>query len=754
MRRIGTAWINLVFLIPLIVLSVLVWKDYSNQISNARSTLPEVVQLYYLDGGKKILSVTNNGFDGLKGKLYDKDSQRELKEITFRSNIHNQIAASYQKGRLAIATFDDNTGLQLQMINGAGDTEELGEGQLQFSGFLDSHVFPWRGQLIIAGENPDSAPYLAQLKDGKLSIHDLNKEGLFPSRPIRIDKAMGNFLSDYPLPLFQVNLQDQRDGYVSAIPDAGGRLLAAVQGKDESTFDTEERAGLEFAKKLGFNPAKMIKVDSEYPIQARYYNALTSEWSGVVKTPSPIYQAHLYSLNEDEILIAGSTTKDEAEGKTAGYIYNETTNQFISVTPIVGQLPFEELNSDDLQFYKEAGTNLFYYSGKSTSAGWMDLQTRSIQTQTVEGVKQWQLEEGGDQISFKTFVSYVKRGGPLVLNWAIWIFIPVILFGLIVILPKMLVSANRRRLEKGVIVEGYISDLAETGTYVNEQPLVRFTVTFEDQGQMKEVAIKKVISLLYPIRPGDRVMISYNRKKHKAVFVTPEDLNQVNVQPEEQRIEGAILAGMDRCGAVNRGEALRLRFTSGSRTYAVPVVQPPSFEYRVGETADLLEIGGIIRLVKYAGRDMAPPGGQLTLEGEVIGVRPMDIVIEGRRLTLFDMLVTYGTERMPKEASQFVPEYQKVPVGTVLPVIAKKEELLKELRLLKGKQGSGKVVRVEYNGTLGERPLARITVERGDAEYKIEQAIEPVYGVQEDDEVWIAYDEHTREAIIVRYSQT
>ncbi|MMZ71673.1 hypothetical protein D1872_351920 [compost metagenome] len=59
---------------------------------------------------------------------------------------------------------------------------------------------------------------------------------------------------------------------------------------------------------------------------------------------------------------------------------------------------------------------------------------------------------------------------------------------------------------------------------------------------------------------------------------------------------------------------------------------------------------------------------------------------------------------------------------------------------------------VQYAGTLGERPLAAITAERGGVVYRITQTIEPVYGVEVGDDVWIAYDEASREAVIVNYS--
>lgn len=42
-----------------------------------------------------------------------------------------------------------------------------------------------------------------------------------------------------------------------------------------------------------------------------------------------------------------------------------------------------------------------------------------------------------------------------------------------------------------------------------------------------------------------------------------------------------------------------------------------------------------------------------------------------------------------------------------------------------------------------------MTVERGGSSYHIHQSIEPFYGVEVGDELWIAYDEASREAVII-----
>lgn len=119
---------------------------------------------------------------------------------------------------------------------------------------------------------------------------------------------------------------------------------------------------------------------------------------------------------------------------------------------------------------------------------------------------------------------------------------------------------------------------------------------------------------------------------------------------------------------------------------------------------------------------------------------------------LFELLLSHGDQRSRKVNSQFVPDRLPVAVGAVIPVSVNKAEYEKELCLLQGKQGSANVTSVQFDGTVGERPFARITVTRNGIPYRIEQSIEPLYGVEVGDDLWVAYDEETREAVIVQYA--
>ncbi|MOA35104.1 hypothetical protein D3C78_1565290 [compost metagenome] len=119
---------------------------------------------------------------------------------------------------------------------------------------------------------------------------------------------------------------------------------------------------------------------------------------------------------------------------------------------------------------------------------------------------------------------------------------------------------------------------------------------------------------------------------------------------------------------------------------------------------------------------------------------------------LIEFMICSGADRIRKTNSLFVPENLSVNVGTILPVTMEKDDLQKETRLFRGKQGAAKVRSVHFDGTKGERPVANITVEKDGVIYDIKQTIEPVYGVVVGDELWIAYDEGTQEAIIINYS--
>ncbi len=457
-------------------------------------------------------------------------------------------------------------------------------------------------------------------------------------------------------------------------------------------------------------------------------------------------------MNDEEVLIAGSTVEDELKGTVIGFVFNEKSDEFQDATGLLDQLPYENLKKNETEFYKQLDSDILYYRGGDLASGYVNMENQEAKVLSSDQIEGWMLKEDENKVSIQSFWNYLKQGGAIVINWGVWVFLVLFLFIGLAFAPRMLARSSMKKVRDGQHIKGKIINMEETGLYVNERPQVRFIVQFEDEGQMKEVEIKQVISYLNHIHIGDPVMISYNRKKHKAVFITEEDHKQMEQDAIPVYINDAVLTRIERYGNVNRGQALLLRFTAEGRDYTIPVVQPFGFEYRTGEQANLILIQGMSRILRYGNGSTVKASDQLSLKGEVIHVQKMPIIIEHKQLMLMEVMITSGANRILKVNSIFAPEKLSVNVGTVIPVNMEIDDLQKEARLLRGKQGAAKVLSVHFDGTKGERPLANIIVEKEGVSYHIKQTIEPVFGVVVGDELWIAYDEGTREAMIINYS--
>ncbi|MFD1175875.1 hypothetical protein ACFQ3W_06090 [Paenibacillus puldeungensis] len=751
MKKRGLSLINLVFFIPTIILSFAVWNDYKGYINHIDDYLPSLSGIYVMDQGNKVVGLSDKEDDGLKkAYLFDLETRKLLSKVDIRSNMFGQMKAiSYQQDGVIIPTYDESSGLQLNFFKPSGMVEELAQSTLYIPNSLTSGVYSWRGRMIISGDARDTDPFIVQVKDGQLKRIALTADNLLPARPVRVDEVTGSFKNDFAVPIFEVDLKDDRTAYVSGVFDKNNRLSVLIPSKELNTFDAQDEAGARFAKSFGFNNSKLIRVDGEYPESAKFYNKNERKWGAVVPTPKPVYQARVFLLNDQEVLIAGSTAKDELDGTVLGYVFNEKTGKFTDATELLGKISYKELEGSDANFYKELGSDMLYFQSGEKAAGFMNVKSHNTQLLTTEQVEGWMVEKGANQFSLKSFWNYVKQWNAVVINWLVWLFMPLILFSSIAIISLNINKSRKKRIAQGLHLPGTIVRMEETGLFVNEQPQVRFVVQFADEGQMKEVEIKKVISYFTDIKVGDSVIISYNRKKKSAEFVTDQDVPQ---DQELDVIKNAVLRRTELLGDVNRSQVLKLYFVAEGREYTVPVVQPPGFEYRIGEKADLMMVQGTTRIHSYGNEGAFEKSDQISLNGEVIGVEKYPIFTGGRQLMILEVNINDGPAPIRKVNSIFVPKGLPVQAGLVIPITMRKNDFLKETRLSRGKQGAAIVTSVRFTGTLAERPLADITVERGGVAYRITQTIEPVYGVVVGDELWIAYDESTREAIIINYS--
>lgn len=736
-----------VYFIPAVFLSFMVWRDYSGRYL-AEESLPKVKQAFFLDAGRKAVLITNGNYD-LDANLYDTSTGQKTTTVQMKSGPSQELLATYQQGKLIAATLEPGWGLSVYAIDPSGQSEELVMGTIDMQSNLTGNAYVWRGRLMFSRATEVQAVNVGVVEAAQLKNANLNGWSKLPTRPERIAPVFNLKPNELPVPFYEADLIDGRTVYVSGLIKPDGKPDIMIGEKDAAFFVSQPIAIKQFSKTFGRDATRLLKQESDFPGRVRFYNSVTGDYGPYVPTPKPLYQTLVFPLNDEETLIAGSTAEDELNGTTAGYLYNEKSKKLTDVTPFLTHLTYDDLKSDQITFYKEANAGELYFSSPEAGAGWADTAgTGNMGIMTMPDMEALLRGPAGDGPSVQGFIDYVKEGGALVINWAAWLVIPLVsLVGLPLIL-MLLQRRHKRQIEDGELIQGTIADYYETGTYVNEQPQVAFKIRFEDEGIMKEVEVRKVVSYLTEMRRGMPVMISYNRKKHKAVLVTERDLP--DQQPE--MIRGAVLRSVDRHGSVNRGTAVLLHFEAEGRTYSVPAVQPAGFEYRTGERANLISVGGLIRLFRYKTLEDYDESRNVTLEGQVAKVERYPVTISGRQLQLLEVMVTIGDKRVKKINSQFVPQNLHVTTETVLPVVMQQDELDKEQRLLAGKQGAARVLRVEYTGTAGERPLARILVERGGSEYRIEQSIEPVYGVMPGDELWIAYDESTREALILNYA--
>lgn len=245
MKKIKSAIIaNLVFFIPAIILSTFVWKDYSGYMTNIDDHLPSMSGIFMIDEGKRVVGVSDKNDGGYTtAYLFDATNGILLKEVKLRTNIHGELGAvSYQQNGVIIPTYDDSLGLQLNYFTRSGEMEELAQGKLRIPAFLSSGTYEWRGRLIISGETAESVPYIAQVKAGQLETIPLDSPSLLPARPVHVMEVHGSFENDKAVPMFEIDLKDDRTTLVSGIFDKANLPSVVMKKEGEGSFAAQDRA--------------------------------------------------------------------------------------------------------------------------------------------------------------------------------------------------------------------------------------------------------------------------------------------------------------------------------------------------------------------------------------------------------------------------------------------------------------------------------------------------------------------------------
>lgn len=736
----------IVFFIPAIIISFMVWNHYQDDLSDGKVTEYDVKRIFTFDEGKRVVSAVSKD-QQLHFAMYDPHSGKRISEWTTASDPFNEMWPSIQGNNLLLALKNKDGQLVIEKLSPSGEKKELVQQKIEIPSFLKTNTYQWNGRLVFTGEMEGAAAVLGELKNGQFHVHNLNELKL-PARPVSMDVVMNSFRGQTPIPIFELTLKNDQKAYVSGISNEKHQLGVYVSKNADPFSLIEDTVEQRLQKKIGSSQNFAVAVESNYPKRARKVNA-EGRLGEVVPTPKSIYQTYIYLLNEEEVLIAGSTAKDEAKGKLTGYIYNHRTNKATSASKLFQSLSYESLQREELTFNKNVKSDWIYYSFDNQLTGAYETTSSQLKEFPLKKVISIENASPAHQTSVDTFMQYVMKGGPLILNWAIWLFIPLLLFVLAIFLPPILRLVRNNKIKDSVTLEANIVSVKETGTYINEQPLVKMQLQFQYDGENIEKTVKTVVSYTQIPQPGQRIVILYHQKKKKAMLLKEGDLSKPS---EPKIIKGAVLRNIESYGTVGRGTVLSLTFEADQKRYTIPMIQAAGFEFRTGEKADLVAISGQLKMAAYGHEVRHRSGKDVTLTGTIQRVKQYPVTIHEQKPVMLDVTVSSGDQSITKTVSQFIPDHMQVAPGTPITIQTKKEELDREIGLMQEKQGSAKVTHVAFAGVIGNQPLAIIQIERDGMLYEVKQPIDPMTSVLPGDELWVAYDEMTRQAAIVKYA--
>ncbi|MFS3915848.1 hypothetical protein ACL9ST_16540 [Bacillus australimaris] len=747
MKRLPVIFLRyIVFFIPAIILSVMVWNHYQDDLSDGKVTENNVKRIFTFDEGERVVSAVSKD-QQLHVEMYDPHSGKRISGWTAASDSFQEMWPSIQGNNLLLAFKNKDGQLMIEKLSPNGEKKELAQQKLKIPSFLNTNTYQWNGRLVFTGEMEGAAAVIGELKNGQFYVHNLNELKL-PARPVSMDAVMNSFRGQTPIPIFEVSLKNDQKAYVSGISNEKHQLGLYVSKNAEPFSLVDDAVEQQLQKTIGSSQNFAVAAESEYPKRARKVKA-DGRLGEVVPTPKPIYQTYVYQLNEEEVLIAGSTAKDEAKGKLTGYIYNHRTNKAVSASKLFQSLSYESLQREELSFNKNVKSNWLYYSFNNQLTGAYETKSSQLKEFPLHKIISIENASPAHQTSFDTFTQYVMKGGPLILNWVIWLFIPLLLFVLAIFLPPILRLVRKNKIKDSVTVQAYIVSVKETGTYINEQPVVSMRLQFEYEGQSIEKTVKTVVSYTQIPQPGQRIVIHYDPKKQKAMLLKEGDFSQPS---EPKFIKGAVLRKIESYGTVGRGTVLSLTFELDQKRYVIPMVQAAGFDFRTGEKADLVDINGQLKMAAYGHEVLNRSGKDVTLTGIIQRVKQYPVAIHEQKPVQLDVTVSSGDQSITKTVSQFIPDHMQVAAGTQITIQTKKEELERENALLQEKQGSAKVTKVEFAGVIGNLPLANIQIERNGMMYEVKQPIDPITSVLPGDELWVAYHDMTRQAVIVKYA--
>lgn len=472
----------------------------------------DISNYFILPNGNGLIA-RSKVFNGLILEEVDFDTNTIVQTEQIESDIFLRLFSSYQQDGIILITKSDDSFIRAYYYESGSPLQRIDFPDLMATNYLENHVFIDEDTIFLVGETEDKSFALYSIKDLHLEEIDLTED----ERIVDLVDVSSYRSSEYAelLPALFLNLYDKSNFIMTLSADPEKRVIIKQDGRP--TWEMEEEA---VATLYPGNDLKIIRVSNEKIVQ---YDMNTNTELQEISTPTPIYYPKAFRLNPDLALIIGREAVSESSD-LIGYIYEQSSGNLIA--DLTEAFKQSNLTYDD-SLIPTLQDDVLYLSSENMATSFnIDNLTRNdfLALDVAELAYQHSAEEitaeaeslsqKGYSFSQEKLLNYIKED-----NFAITAIIIIAVFVIVPILILLSITSvlriRKRKREKilengGVVVQAVITEVTQTGVYINNQPQVRLQVEFEHDLQTHKHEVKLVTSLVAPLQPGDYINLLFD----------------------------------------------------------------------------------------------------------------------------------------------------------------------------------------------------------------------------------------------------
>lgn len=526
----GWIFFSVPFLIPFIIIGFMFFKGYTefqpekeqiDQLIHEAETLGEnineILEYYILPNGHGLTARSTDGTILLEE--VDPDANTIVQTEQLNSDIFMRSFVSYQKdGLVFITKADDNNIIKGYYYESGKELTELDIPEIHADGYLESHVLSHQGTIYLLGKKGDGSFSL-------YSIHELQLEEINLTENeqiVDLVDAKLYYSSSFTdlLPAVELSLYDQSQFMLTLSPKAEERFLIP---EAMSFWETEEEA---VSQLYQGKESTVIRIADNQLVQ---YDIHTHTVQNEIPTPEPIHYPSLFQIDTNLTLVIGRESVDESSA-LIGYVFNQSGEEL--VVDLTERLQEQSFDYNNDAFFAQVTEEELYIASDRAAISvnladpsvseWLTPESVEKSYLALAEEKQQQAEkltQDSDTFSKDRLLQYIHEdsaGQTFTIIITFWAGIPLLIIIIIFIISKLSKWKRKRILNNGGIkVQAKITQINQTGTYINEQPQVRMKVQFTYQHDLIQREVKQVVSLLYPPRLGDFVDLLYDPRSGK-----------------------------------------------------------------------------------------------------------------------------------------------------------------------------------------------------------------------------------------------